>query len=426
MIIRREEYLQALAAEFKKSCQILSLPESVLLQLERFSEIDLDKRNNFINQTFKPAFLQLKQGEYCLVPSVFGVHYFNLVINVDGKIKKFTGVLKEDHVELQQYDGTLVRSNTLKECLERALLSFEKQGTIPILYEAHRGAVLDCAHAILESAIENNNFSKLKAAFTHLNLKEIDKSILLQAFSKASKEIVEFLVDKIVHHQVRLRQTSSREHNVKEKVEHLLFLARKRVAVGDEENARVGESIRDYIKQTYPDRLTEQGLKKERLIDTFFKSMAELADLKPAQQNFIHQRDLLEQKMNNILNEVSFELNLPVGRDRINPLDIALSRGSVSWVKTLLEKGAEPTVGFKYETVEAFKKGNHSALKYIIKQGHRSEQEENEINQLLEHRLLERDKKAIQDKLSQGSVLVLVENFGGSPKTHIHKPTRPL
>jgi len=135
---------------------------------------------------------------------------------------------------------------------------------------------------------------------------------------------------------------------------------------------------------------------------------------------------LLEQKIHDIINDIHCDLNIPVGIDRMNPLEVALSKGSAVLVKTLLQKGAEPTVSFKYETVDNFRKGIHSPLKYIVNQSYRSKDAKEEINQILEEYLLKRDKKVDQDKMSQANAFMLVEEFVVIPKIQPPKPTKHL
>ena len=81
-------------------------------------------------------------------------------------------------------------------------------------------------------------------------------------------------------------------------------------------------------------------------------------------------------------------LNIRVGSTNEYPLDILLMKGSPTLVKNLIQQGASPTAGWKYETLENFKANKRSVLSYLLNRGfHRTETEKQEISLFLEETL---------------------------------------
>lgn len=398
----REEQILILKTNLKKSLQTLSLPESLIDQLEKIPEADPEKRTDFIKNKIElpleTEIKKLKEGECCLLPSIQGPNNFSFILKIGDHTRKLTGAMKNDGFELIDYEGNIVKSSHLEECVEKVVFSFEKHMVIPIVYESHRRDVLKNSKKILEDAFENHVLEKVRKVFSYLGLKEIDESTLWTAFEKGSEDIIQFLLQKIYAHELIVK-----EDTAKERIAAILDIARHRAARGDQHNLNIAHALREYLQKQYPDQLATFGLEpeleKEKMRDEFFKTMLDLYALKPTQQDFQSKRHALEKTLIKLLDYFSQQkmiqtmLNLKMGPTHLHPLDIIVMHGSPTVLQLFLQAGAEPTVGWKNEKLENFKQGMRSALSYILSRSERQSTEKKEISSMIEGYLIEREVK---------------------------------
>jgi len=410
-VANKEDCLLALKAEWKKSLKLLALPEEALTQLEEIPEEENEQRIAFIERNFNHHLKNLKEFDHCIIPSILGPNNFVLAIRVGNQVEKLFGAIKDSHFELRFYDRELIKTRSLRECHERGVLFFEEQGLMPIIFESHRGLVEQSAGHVLDQALENNRLPKIQSLFLNLHIGEIDEEILFKAFEKSSKEIIEFFLNKILKHELRLRHKLSPKIEARETrkmFDRILHCARTRAARGDKDNLEIAALLRNFLEKQYSEYFTQTILTREKKRDSFYAAITEISKLNPAETHFKEKLALLEHTIIQTLKELKsmgdippHYINIRVGSTNEYPLDIALIKGSPRLIRHLIQQGASPTTGWKYETLENFRENRRSVLGYLLSRSpHRSDAEKQEIATLLEDTLseIERERQAATAK----------------------------
>jgi hypothetical protein len=241
------ESLQRLNAMLKQ------LPENEV------NETNKENERNKIIQGLEEQVLQALEnseiGKCYIIPSKLGNYNFSFLVKELGKVTKRFGKVSEGGFELTGYDKSAapIKAESLEECINQVLLTFEMQGVIPVVVEEHRRLVLAASQEIIKSAVQNNNLNKLTFLFEEFSIHELEGAILLSACDKSQKPIIDFLLDKITHNKIKINDTEGKDWKAE-----LLGIAKKRAQRDDAYNLSIAHALHHFLGS-----MSENGQRKK-------------------------------------------------------------------------------------------------------------------------------------------------------------------